>query len=323
MRWLITGADGFVAAHLIPHVLASDPDSEVWGMVWGKAPRSSWPQPHPRLHVIAAEITDASEVDTIVKETSPDAVLHLASASSVAASWQQPAATYEVNVIGQLHLLEAVRRMARPPTVVIASSAEIYGRIGHKGAAISEGAPLSPASPYAVTKAAQDLQAAQYFISHGLRTVRLRLFNHTGPGRPPHFVVSSFAKQIAEINCGRREPVMRVGNLDVSRDFTDVRDVVQAWRLAALVGVPGEAYNICSGRATSIRTILEDLLQHTSQSVDVQIDPDLLREGEIEVLFGDPSRFTALTAWQPEIPLAQTLADLVDWWQAQLADNPC
>ncbi len=322
MRWLITGADGFVATHLIPHVLACDPEAEVWGMVWRKAPRSSWPAPHPRLHLIPAEITDPTDIDAVVHQAAPDAMLHLASASSVATSWQQPAATYEVNVIGQLHLLEAARRLERAPTVVVASSAEIYGREGHQGKAISEDAPLSPASPYAVTKAAQDLQAAQYFISHGLRTVRLRLFNHTGPGRPPHFVVSSFARQIAEINCGRREPVMRVGNLDVSRDFTDVRDVVRAWRLAALVGVPGEAYNICSGRATPIRTVLEGLLRYASHPIDVQVDPELLREGEIGVLFGDPSRFNALTGWQPEIPLEQTLDNIVDWWQTRLADSP-
>ncbi len=322
MRWLITGADGFVAAHLIAHLLDSEPDDSVWGMVWRQAPRSAWPPPHQHLHLLAAEITDAEEVVAVVQKAKPDVVLHLASASSVAASWQRPAATYEINVLGQLNLLEAARRLQRPPTVVIASSAEIYGPQGHGGEPIPESSPLNPASPYAVTKAAQDLQAAQYFTSYGLATIRLRLFNHTGPGRPPHFVVSSFAKQIAEINAGYREPVLRVGNLDVSRDFTDVRDVVRAWRLAALVGIPGEAYNVCSGQPTVIRTILEELLKSTSRPVDVQIDPELLRNGEIDILYGDPSRFAARTGWRPEIPLEQTLGDLLDWWNRFLTDNP-
>jgi GDP-4-dehydro-6-deoxy-D-mannose reductase len=236
----------------------------------------------------------------------------------VAASWESPRSVYEINVLGQLHLLEALRRRQPMPTVVVASSAEIYGRVDHGDTPITEETPLRPASPYAVTKAAQDLQAAQYFIAHQLPIVRLRLFNHTGPGRPSRFVVSSFARQIAEIEAGLREPILRVGNLDVARDFTDVRDVVRAWRLAALKSVPGEAYNVCSGRATVVRTILDGLLAHSPRSITVEVDPARLRPGEIAVLYGDPARFTGDTGWQPDIPFEQTIADLLEWWRTTL-----
>ncbi|RLE27700.1 MAG: hypothetical protein DRJ61_17175 [Acidobacteria bacterium] len=187
---------------------------------------------------------------------------------------------------------------------------------------MSESAPLRPLSPYAVTKATQDLQAGQYHSAYGLPTIRLRLFNHTGPGRPPQFVASSFAKQLAEIEAGLHEPVLHVGNLDVARDFTDVRDIARAWRLAALHGRAGEAYNVCSGRPTPIRRILDILLEETGIKVEIQTDPTLMRTGEIESLYGDPSLFTKVTGWQPEIPLEQTLGDLLQWWRKAVNTDP-
>jgi GDP-4-dehydro-6-deoxy-D-mannose reductase len=315
MRWLITGADGFVAGHLLPHLLEVESDAQIFGMVWRDAPRSSWPEAHPRLQILPGELTDAQSMGEVVDQAQPEFILHLAAASSVAKSWQDPEPAYLANILGQLHLLEAARTMKTLPTVVIASSAEIYGRDGHDGNAISEEAPLRPLSPYAVTKATQDLQAGQYHAAFGLPTIRLRLFNHTGPGRPPHFVASSFAKQLAEIERGLHEPVMHVGNLDVARDFTDVRDIARAWRLAALHGRPGEAYNVCSGHPTPIRRILELLLEKTNIKVEVRTDPSLLRTGEIQSLYGDHALFCQATGWQPEIQLEQTLTDLLQWWR--------
>ncbi len=315
MRWLITGADGFVAGHLLPHLLEVESDAQIFGMVWRDAPQESWPEDHPRLQILPGELTDAKSISAIVEQARPEIILHLAAASSVARSWQDPEPAYQANILGQLHLLEAARTMKTLPTVVIASSAEIYGRDGHDGKPISEAAPLRPLSPYAVTKATQDLQAGQYHAAYGLPTVRLRLFNHTGPGRPPQFVASSFAKQLAEIERGLHEPVMHVGNLDVARDFTDVRDIARAWRLAALHGRPGEAYNVCSGHPTPIRRILELLLEKTSSKVEVRTDPSLLRTGEIQSLYGDRTLFCQATGWQPEIQLEQTLTDLLQWWR--------
>jgi len=315
MRWLITGADGFVAGHLLPHLLEVESDAQIFGMVWRDAPQESWPEDHPRIKVLPGELTDAQSMGEVVDQAQPEIILHLAAASSVARSWQDPEPAYQANILGQLHLLEAARSMKTLPTVVIASSAEIYGRDGHDGKPISEAAPLRPLSPYAVTKATQDIQAGQYHAAYGLPTVRLRLFNHTGPGRPPQFVASSFAKQLAEIERGLHEPVMHVGNLDVARDFTDVRDIARAWRLAALHGRPGEAYNVCSGHPTPIRRILELLLEKTSIKVEVRTDPSLLRTGEIQSLYGDRTLFCQATGWQPEIQLEQTLTDLLQWWR--------
>ncbi len=321
MRWLITGADGFVAGHLLPYLLEAETGAQVFGMVWRDAPKTSWPEAHPRLQILPGELGDAQSIAQVVDQTRPEVILHLAAASSVAQSWQDPEPAYRANILGQLHLLEAARSMKTMPIVVIASSAEIYGRDGHNGEAIAEEAPLRPLSPYAVTKAVQDLQAGQYFAAHGLPTIRLRLFNHTGPGRPPHFVASSFAKQLAEIERGLLEPVIHVGNLDVERDFTDVRDITRAWRLAALHGRPGEAYNVCSGSPTPIRRILGLLLEKTNIEVEVRTDASLLRTGEIKSLYGNHSLFSETTGWQPEIPLEQTLGDLLQWWRKTVRAN--
>jgi len=320
-NWLITGADGFVAGHLVPYLLKHQEDTGIFAMVWCDAPKASWPKPHPRLEVLTGELTDTRSICEIIEQSQPEIILHLAAASSVAQSWENPEPAYRANVLGQLHLLEAARSMETQPRVVIASSAEVYGRDGHNGQAIAEDAPLRPLSPYAVTKATQDLQAFQYWASYGLETIRLRLFNHTGPGRPPHFVASSFARQLAEIEAGLRPPVIEVGNIDVARDFTDVRDVARAWRLAALQGRPGEVYNVCSGRPTQIREILDTLLAMTDVEVEITTDPSLLRTAEIEILFGDRRRFTQATGWRPEIPIEQTLGDLLDWWRNRLNGN--
>lgn len=318
MRWLITGADGFVGNHLLPYLLEVENESEIWALVWNQAPTKSRPKSNSRLHVVPVEITEAEEVRKIVTAAQPEIILHLAAASSVAQSWSDPTPAYQINVLGQLNILEAARQLPSPPRVVIASSSDIYGRDQHEGRPISEKAALRPVSPYAVTKSAQDLQAFQYFSAHGLATIRLRLFHHTGPGRPSEFVGSSFAYQIAEIEKGVREPIMKVGDLSVARDFSDVRDVVRAWWLAALHGAPGEAYNICSGRPVAIRHLLDTLLGFSRKEIEVKTDSTLLRKGEIKVLFGDPTLFNSATGWQPEIPLEQTLADILEYWRAHV-----
>lgn len=319
MRWLITGADGFVASHLLPYLLAANGDDQFAAMVWRELPSTLWPAPTSRLEILPGDMNDPASVRGVINHAQPAVILHLASASSVAESWQDPEPVYRTNVLGQLRLLEAARQLEPMPRVVIASSGEVYGRDGHDGRPIGEDAPLRPMSPYAVSKAVQDLQAWQYHAAYGLPTVRLRLFNHTGPGRPPHFVASSFARQLAEIELGRREPVLRVGDLDVARDFSDVRDVVRAWRLAALEGEPGAAYNVCSGRATPIRRILDTLVDAATAAVDVTTDPALLRTGEIMSLAGDNSAIAEATGWRPEIPLEKTLIDLLEWWREELS----
>jgi GDP-4-dehydro-6-deoxy-D-mannose reductase len=314
MRWLITGVDGFVARHLVVHLLDQPSTEMVWGLAFDGAPPPQFPG-HDRLHILRGDVTRRGDVADIVERARPDAVLHLAAQTSVARSWTDPETTYVTNVVGQLNVLEAARAQDVPPTVVVASSSEVYG-IGMDGdRPITEETPFAPRSPYAVSKATQDLQAAQYRLAFGLATVRLRLFSHTGPGRPPTFVASGFAAQVAAIEHGLREPVITVGNTSVQRDFTDVRDVVRAWRLAAEGGVPGGVYNVCSGRPVEIQWILGFLLDRTDRAIRVVRDPALTRAGEIPVVCGDPSAARRDFGWRAEIPLERTLEDLLAWWR--------
>jgi GDP-4-dehydro-6-deoxy-D-mannose reductase len=315
MRALITGVNGFAGPHLAAHLLETCPEVELWGQAWGDHGRDVLLRFGTRLRVRDGDLGDASSLQTIVAEARPQVLYHLAAASSVASSWSDPAQVLRINAIGQINLFEALRSAQLSPVTVVASSAEVYGRGPGTGEPLSETMELQPVSPYAVSKATQDLIASQYHAAYGLPTVRLRLFNHTGPGQLTHFVASSFAHQIAEIEKGRREPTMAVGNLDVSRDFTDVRDIARAYQLAAHKGQPGQAYNVCSGRALSIREMLDTLLDLSPAEVEVVTDPDRYRAAEVAVLLGDHTRFTEATGWQPQIPLRRTLADLLDWWR--------
>lgn len=314
MRILMTGCTGFVGSYLVDHVATVCPDAEIYGLVWseeGAAPPSG-------IATVAGDLTDRSSLENALRSASPDLIFHLAAASSVAASWQYPHQAFEVNLVGTVNLFQAVRTLGIHPKIIVTSSAEIYGRISGDEQPIREDAPLQPTSPYGASKAAQDLAAYQYFEHCDLPIVRLRPFHHTGPRRPIQFVASSFAQQIAAIEKGLAPPHLSVGNLDVVRDFTDVRDVVRAYWLAALHATPGTAYNICSGKGISIRRLLGLLLEQSRVEVQVEVDSDRVREADIPFLVGDPGRFADASGWRPEIPLEKTLADLLDWWRDDL-----
>ena len=205
------------------------------------------------------------------------------------------------------------------PVIQIAGSSEEYGLVLPDEVPIKETNPLRPLSPYAVSKVGQDLLAYQYFRSYGLKTIRTRGFNHTGPRRGEVFVTSNFAKQIASIEAGLREPVIRVGNLDAQRDFTDVRDMVRAYWLAVTKAKHGEVYNLASGKAVTIRELLDQLLALSETKVEVEVDPERLRPSDVEILLGDFSKFKADTGWEPSIPLEQTLRDTLDFWRQKLS----
>ncbi len=315
MRVLITGINGFAGPYLAEHLLATQPEVEICGLAWGREGRDTLTGLGPRLTVVESDLTDPASLTAALDRARPDLLFHLAAASSVASSWSDPALIFQVNVLGQVHLFEALRRLELKPVTVVASSAEIYGSASGPAAALSESSPLAPVSPYGASKAAQDIVAHQYFLAGVLPTVRLRLFNHTGPRRQPAFVASSFARQIARIEKGLQPPVLEVGNLQVYRDFTDVRDVARAYWLAATRGEPGAAYNVCSGSAVSIEEILEHLLALSDLTVHIREDPARLRASDMPIMVGDHSRFTSATGWEPEIPLHRTLADLLDWWR--------
>lgn len=317
MRVLITGITGFIGPYVAAEVARREPAAELFGMVSRPPDPGAAALLPTRLRTLLGDITDADSLREVLAACRPHMILHLAASSSGAAAWEQPVECFEVNAVGTLKLLETVRRLEMAPTVVVATSGEIYGGADDESSPLKETAPYRPISPYAASKAAQDLIADQFCRAHGTPVIRLRLFNHTGPRRPPVFVASSFARQIVEIERGLRPPRLEVGNLEARRDFVDVRDAARAFWLAAVKGTAGAAYNLCSGRASSIRDVLDLLLAAAERTVEVVPDPARLRPADIPLSVGDPSLLQEVTGWRPEIPLDRTLSDLLEWWRSQ------
>ncbi len=314
MRALITGINGFVGSHLAEHLLC-----EAWD-VWGLAlsPNPALPALQGRVTIVAADLRDPAATRAAIAETNPDVIFHLAAQSHVPTSLADPAATINNNLMAQLNLLEAVRALRLEPVVVVACTSEEYGAVRPEEIPVDEQTPLRPSNPYAFSKVAQDMLALQYFLAHGIRTVRLRLFNHIGPRQGDHFVVGAFAHQIARIEAGQQEPSMRVGNLEAQRDFTDVRDIVWAYELAALQSEPGEVYNVGSGQPLAIRELLRMLLDLSAASIVVEPDPARMRPVDVPIIACDATRFRARTGWAPKIPLDRTLADILDDWRGRM-----
>jgi GDP-4-dehydro-6-deoxy-D-mannose reductase len=222
------------------------------------------------------------------------------------------------NVVGQLNLLDPLRQVSPDARVLVACSSEQYGLVRQEDIPIDEDTPFRPNNPYAVSKIAQDALALQYFLTYGQKTIRVRAFNHIGPGQQDHFVASAFARQVARIEAGLQEPVLYVGNLEAERDFTDVRDMVRAHRLALLAGTPGEVYNLGRGTAIRIGDALDDLVAMCRVPVRVVVDADLLRPFDVPRQQADTTKFRALTGWQPEIPWQTTLRETLDHWRARV-----
>ncbi len=233
-------------------------------------------------------------------------------------TWQDPWATIEKNIRAQVNLLHAVTQQDLRPRILIIGSNEEYGRVEPEDLPINEDTPLRPDSPYGVSKIAQDFLGLQYFLSHNLHVVRVRPFNHIGPRQNDRFVAASFAKQIAEIEAGAREPVIFVGNLEAQRDFTDVRDMVRAYVLALERGAPGEVYNIGSGKAYSIRQLLNTFLSMTTAEIRVAQDPARSRPSDTPITVCDASKFRKQTGWEPQIEFEQTVRDTLEHWRAKV-----
>jgi GDP-4-dehydro-6-deoxy-D-mannose reductase len=265
-----------------------------------------------------ADLEDPTQAAVAVEEARPDRIFHLAGQSSVHRSWDDPGATLRANVLGIVNVLDAARRLGLRPAALVVGSADEYGPASPEEQPLRESAPLRPASPYAVSKVAQAALALLYGPAGGMRVVVTRTFPHTGPGRGEAFAESSFARQIAEIEAGRRPAVVEVGNLDAVRDFADVRDVVRAYDLLIENGEPGEVYNVCTGRGRRIGELLDALVALSTVRVDVRVDAARLRAADVSVLVGDPSKLRSATGWQPRIPLEQTLRDLLEDWRARV-----
>ena len=317
MRLLLTGAGGFVGGHLVELVRQEAPATSLHGVVQPHGSLAWSTSQGARIH--EADLDDPAAAAAVIQEVRPDGIVHLAGQSSVQQSWLDPGGTLRTNVLGIVHLLDAARSASLRPAVLVVGSAEEYGPVGEAELPIREDAPLRPASPYAVSKVAQGALARLYGPAGGMRVVLTRTFHHTGPGRGEAFAESSFARQIAEIEHGLRPAVIEVGNLDAVRDFCDVRDVVRAYLLLLEKGEPGQAYNVCSGRGLRIREVLDLLLASSSARVEVRVDKERLRPADVPAQVGDPSRLRAATAWEPRIPIAETLRDLLSDWRARVA----
>ena len=300
MKVLVTGGTGFVGQHLV-QFLSAKPNVEVFGVGGGQC-----------------DINDAAAVRCLVEEIRPDRIFHLAAQSSVPVSWRFPAQTMNTNVMGQVHLLEAVRQAGLTPLVLIACSSEEYGVVSSEQIPFKENQILRPLSPYGISKVAQDLMAEQYFQTYGLPIVRTRAFSHTGPGQREDYAASNFAQQIAAMEAGQREPVLKVGNLEAIRDFTDVRDVVKAYWLALEKGKAGDVYNICSGIGRKIGDVVDVLASSSRIKIKIQKDTQRMRSSEVPLMIGDGSKFKIRTGWTPEIPFEKMLEDLLNHWRQRI-----
>ena len=318
MKVLITGITGFAGSHLADYILQNHPGVKVYGMVRWRSRMDNVKHILDKITLVEADLKDYISIRNIIKEIKPDYIFHLAAQSFVPTSWKLPQETLQINVLGQVNILEAIKELKLDTVIQIAGSSEEYGLVYENELPIKETNPLRPLSPYAVSKITQDFLGYQYFKSYGIKAVRTRGFNHTGPRRGDVFVSSNFAKQIAEIEKGKREPVIYVGNLESIRDFTDVRDMVRAYWMAVEKGEPGDVYNICSGRGLKIREVLEILLSYSKVKVEVKVDPARLRPSDVPVLIGDNSKFVKRTGWKPEIPIEKTLKDLLDYWRERV-----
>ncbi|MFC1513944.1 GDP-mannose 4,6-dehydratase, partial [candidate division KSB1 bacterium] len=252
----------------------------------------------------------------LIDVVKPDKIFHLAAQSFVPTSWKAPTESLVTNIVGQLNIFEAVKKAKIDPWIQIACSSEEYGMVYEDELPIRESNPLRPLSPYAVSKVGQDMLGYQYHQSYGTKVIRTRGFNHTGPRRAFVFVCSDFAKQIVDIEKGKRDPVIYVGNLEARRDFTDVRDTVRAyWHSLEGNCEPGEAYNICSNTTWYIREILDKLISMSKVKIDIQEDPDRLRPSDVPVLLGDNSKFIKATGWKREYEFDKTLEDTINYWR--------
>jgi GDP-4-dehydro-6-deoxy-D-mannose reductase len=305
-----------VAAHLIELVLGEHEGVEVFGTERAGAPVAV--ASGRRVAVLEADLHDRDAVERVVEGAVPDRIVHLAGQSSVHRSWAAPGETLHTNVLGLVNLLDAVRKRGLNPVVLVVGSAEEYGPVPPGAPPLTEDLPLRPSSPYAVSKVAQGALALLYGPAGGMRVVLTRTFPHTGPGRGDVFAESSFARQIAEIEAGLRPPVLRVGNLEAVRDYTDVRDVVRAYWALLEQGQGGAVYNVCRGAGRRIRDLLDMLLARSRARVDVEVDPERLRPSDTPVLVGDPSLLRETTGWEPRIPMEVTLADLLDFWRKRV-----
>ena len=315
MRSLITGISGFAGGHLATELLARD--ARVAGLDRGTSDQLA--PLLDRIEFCEADVRDGERLGGLAEAFRPDTIFHLAALTHVAQAWEQRRATLEINVLGTATVLEVAAGLDPKPRVVLASSGQVYGARPADSRPLTEEDQTTPQSPYAVSKRCAELLAEQVRLGDGVPTVILRTFNYTGPWQSPSFVCSDFARQIARAEAGLQEPVITVGNLDAARDFSDVRDIVRGYLLAAKDGEPGRVYNLCSGEAVPIVAILDHLRAASRVDIRVIEDPERLRRADLRVLLGDASRARRELGWEPRFRLAETLDAVLDFWRQRTA----
>ena len=321
MRILITGITGMVGSHMADYILAKHPSVEVHGLVRWRSPLENIQHIHSKISLHQAELRDLNSLVILLKKIEPDWVFHLAAQSYVRSSFDAPVDTLQTNIIGTTNLLDAVRITGLDSKIHICSSSEVYGQVTEAEIPIRETNPFRPASPYAVSKVGEDMIALQYYLSYGIKTMRTRMFTHTGPRRGDVFAESAFAKQIAEIEAGVSENPMRVGNLNSIRTFADVRDAVRAYWLLLEKCPPGEVYNIGGNRTMTVGQMLDILKSMANCKIEHEVDPALLRPSDVTLQIPDTSKFQAATGWKPEITLEETLKDLLTYHRDRVKDR--
>ncbi len=317
---LITGITGFVGSHLADYILENFPEVKILGLARWRSPTDNIRYIINKVTLEFGDLLDPFSLKTILSRQKPDVIFHLAAQSYVPYSFSSPVATLNTNVIGTCNLLEAVKELKfasdYDPIIHVCSSSEVYGQVRKEEVPIKEDVPLRPASPYAVSKVAEDVLAYQYWLSWEIKTLRTRMFTHTGPRRGEVFVVSNFAKQIAAIEAGLTLPVVKVGNLESIRTFTDVRDAVRAYWLLVTKCTPGEVYNIGGVETMKVEEMLNRLLGLSSvKNVEIEVDPDRLRPSDVTLQIPSTEKFQKETGWKPEIKFEQTMEDTLNYWR--------
>jgi GDP-mannose 4,6-dehydratase len=315
MKVLITGISGMVGSHLAEYILAEHPEVDLHGLIRWRTPLEHLFAVQKRITLHYAELRDLNSLIVLIKKVQPDWIFHLAAQSFVTTSFEAPVDTLSTNVIGTTNLLDALRITGIDAKIHVCSSSEVYGQVLEHEVPITESNPFRPASPYAVSKVGEDMIAFQYFVSYGIRTVRTRMFTHTGPRRGDVFAESAYATQIAEIEYGLRENPMRVGNLDSIRTFADVRDAVRAYWMLMEKCPAGEVYNIGGNRTMTLRSMLDILKGLATCPIKHVVDPVLLRPSDVTLQIPDTSKFIAATGWKPRIPFEETLGDILNFYR--------
>jgi GDP-4-dehydro-6-deoxy-D-mannose reductase len=319
MRAFVTGAAGFAGSHLVDYLKAHT-DWQINAFVWDKADMRHLAADN-RCTISKGDILDKASLGTVIEKARPDYVFHLAAIASVTHAYEHPGPTVMTNIMGQINLLQALIHLDDAPRTLIVGSADEYGLVEPDDLPISENAPFRPRNPYSVSKITQDMLGYQYWQNYDLPVVRVRPFNHVGPRQRDSFVVAAFAKQVAFAEAGLQDPVIRVGNLEAKRDFSDVRDIVRGYHLAVTLGEAGQVYNMASERCHAIQEILDQLVALSTIPLQVKTDPARLRPSDTPIVLGDCKKFRQLTGWKAEIPLEQSLQDTLAYWRERAKEE--